>query len=156
MGTRACTLSRFAVLVVALAPACAHLTKLPVAEVPIDQFQATPVGSTEVAAAVPPVVAEPEPAVSAPVTSTTPRPGAKPAASVPAPIEPQDPAQDKIDAAKKLMATGKHADLLSARKLLVEDVGSGHGTPGEARMLRTVCNKLGDKPCVAKASTYIK
>ena len=74
----------------------------------------------------------------------------------PDPIETADPAQDKIDAAKKLMSTGRHADLLAAKKLLVADVGSGNGTVGEAKLLKQVCTKLADRACVAKASSYIK
>jgi len=138
-----------------LAGACTHLTKIPVQEVPIDQFQATPAEVPAASAGVPPIVDEGPTAATTTAAATT-TGGAKPAGSAPTAIEPPDPAQERIDAAMKLARSGKKADLQMARKMLIVDVGSGNGTPGEARALKQICTKLGDKACVAKASSYIK
>jgi hypothetical protein len=159
MGTGAGTLS----LCVAIAVmACGHLDRVPVVEVPIDQFQAAPAPSTPAASpTLTPLIDDTPPAATTTAASTTTpsaapsKPGAAPSAA-PAPIEPPDPAQDKIDQAKKLVATGKKADLEKAKRLLLADVGPGNGTPGEAKMLKTVCTKLADKACIAKANSYIK
>jgi hypothetical protein len=153
-----------ALAAVTLSVACSHITKLPVTEVPIDQFQATPVGAPSDTPTAPTPVVEPDPTTAAPTTEAPPpsaaaapkAPAGAASGTAPESIEPADPAEDKIRAATKLMKTGKRADLLAARKLLVADVGSGNGSQGEARLLRTVCTKLGDKPCVAKATSYIK
>ena len=157
MGTRAGTLSLcMALAAVALAPACAHITKLPVAEVPIDQFQATPVAAVpEPVATVTPII-QPDPP---PVPTDTPPAGtSKSAASSKpaAPLQTLDSPEEKVQAAVTALKTGKRADLLASRKALMVDVGTPNGTPGEARMLRAVCTKLSDKPCVAKATLYIK
>jgi hypothetical protein len=163
MGTRAGTLSLCLVIVaVAFASACDHLTKLPVAEVPIDQFEGTPPPTPAGAPTTVPVVEADAPPLPPPAPSTNATTSAATTKAAgassggPVPIEPPDPAEDKIQAAKKLMARGTKPDLLQARKILVADVGSGNGTPGEARVLRQVCVKLNDKPCIAKATTYIK
>jgi hypothetical protein len=72
------------------------------------------------------------------------------------PDDPNEPGDQKLQAATKLIKTGKHADLLAARKLLGTSVFAGTGTSDQARLLRLVCSKLGDKPCVARCAQFIK
>jgi len=155
MGTRAGTLSLcVALAAVAIAPACSHITKHPVAEVPIDQFQGTPV--TAVPEAVATVAIQPDPP-PVPVPTTSAAASASPASSKPAaPLQTVDSPEDKVQAAAQALKTGKRADLLASRKALMADVGTPNGTPGEARMLRAVCTKLNDKACIARANLYIK
>jgi hypothetical protein len=158
MGTRAGTLSLC--VAIAAAMACGHLDRVPVVEVPIDQFQAAPAGSVTAASpTLAPIIDDTPPAATTTAASAT-TPSTAPAkpggAPPPAAIEAPDPAQDKIDQAKKLMATGKPADLLKAKRLLIADVGSGTGTPGEVKMLKVVCTKLADKACLAKANSPTK
>jgi hypothetical protein len=156
MGTRAGTLSLcVALAAVAIAPACSHITKLPVAEVPIDQFQGTPVTAVpETVASVAIIQPDPPPV---PAPTSTAAASASPASSKPAaPLQTLDSPEDKVQAAVQAMKTGKRADLLASRKALMADVGTPNGTPGEARMLRAVCTKLNDKACIARANLYIK
>jgi len=162
MGIRAGALSSsFGFGAALLAAACSsHLTKLPVTEIPIDQFEGTPVATApaDVPSAVP--VVEPEPPPSAATTTPSAPVVAAPAShgpvAPPASVDPSQTPEENVDAAIKLMKTGKRADVVAARKLLYNDVASGSCTQGEARMLRTVCLKLNDKPCVAKAVSAIK
>jgi hypothetical protein len=156
MGTRAGTLSLcVALAAVAIAPACTHITRLPVTEVPIDQFQATPVTAVPETVATVAIIQPDPPPVPAPGGTTA--ASATPASSKPAAPPPTvDSPEDKVQAAALALKTGKRADLLSSRKALMADVGTPNGTPGEARMLRAVCAKLNDKPCIAKATANIK
>jgi hypothetical protein len=171
MGIRAGALLPSLGLLAALsAAACeSHLAKLPVTEIPIEQFEGTPVSAPlGEAAPVTPIVVDGEPAAppasAAAANVTAPSAAPVPAAAVskapagppPSAVEPSATPEEKVDAAIKLMKTGKKADVLAARKVLYNDVASGSCTQGEAKMLRTVCLKLKDQACVLKAVSNIK
>jgi hypothetical protein len=147
-----------------LASACGHLTKYKVEEVPISSFAATGPSPTVSAepAVVPPIIdmgsgpaTPPPPAVSGAVAASP------PAGPAPQPVAGGDdvvgdPSDPKIQAASKLLKTGKRNDLMMARKLLAASVFAGTGTADQARLLRLVCSKLGDKGCVGRCGIYIK
>jgi hypothetical protein len=167
LGDRSLTLLAGALVLAA----CSHLTKYTVQEVPIESYQApapTPILGEDAGPAVPEVVATTGTTgtsasagthTSAAVAPAAPggaagAPGAAPVAIVP--DDPDEPGDPKLQAATKLLKSGKHADLLAARKLLGASVFTGTGSADQARLLRLVCSKLGDKPCVARCAQYIK
>jgi hypothetical protein len=168
MGSSLGALGVQTVLACALAGvACSHITKVPVTEIPIASFQSPEPAATALAPAPdkPPIIDE----TLAPATTTSAAAataaaptgaGAKPQAA-PQPVQPP-PAdsgggpEDRVQTASKLVKTGKHGDLVKARALLGSSVFAGSGTADEARMLRLVCTKLGDKACVQKSLPYIK
>jgi len=166
MGTTMGALSLVTVLAGALAAsACSgHLNKFPVQEVPISSFEAP--APAQVAAPAedttkPPIIdmgvpappAAPATAAAAGGAAAAPGAAAGGGAAADDPSESTDP---KIQAAGKLMKTGKRNDLMSARKLLATSVFTGTGTADQARLLRLVCSKLGDKPCVARCTAIAK
>jgi len=152
-----------------LASACGHLTKYKIEEVPISSFAATgppPTVTAAETAAVPPII-DMGPGASAPsaavVAAAAPAVAgaAAPAVAAPQPLAggddaPGDQSDPKIQAATKLMKTGKRSDLAAARKLLSASVFAGTGTSDQARLLRLVCSKLGDKVCVGRCGAFIK
>ncbi len=175
MGKRDGSLLHVAPLAAAiLGIACTHVSKVPITEVPINQFEATapPPASTETIGPPPlidetaaPSATSASPVVSAATSSATPSAPATATAGgaggAAAPTNLTAPtagagtdADSKIQAATKLMKSGKRPDLLAARKILGADVFNQKGTADEARLLRLVCTKLGDKPCVATATQY--
>jgi hypothetical protein len=155
-------ISLAAFTITALVVACTHLHKVPIQEVPIDSFVAGP-GPSAVASAGyasddagRPVIIDEGPTSSIPV-ATAAGSGAQAAAGKgPEPAATADTTDDTLQAASKLIKTGKKNDLLSARKLLAPAVFGGNGTADEARLLRLVCSKLADKACVAKSAQYAK
>jgi hypothetical protein len=168
MGTTMGALSLATVLAGAfLASACSgHLNKVPVQEVPISSFDSPapiPIATSEEASR-PPIID-----MGVPTPPTTPAAGGAAAAggataatgggassSAGGDEVPADSSDPKIQAAAKLMRSGKRNDLMAARKLLAASVFASTGTPDQARLLRLACSKLGDKACVARCAAYIK
>jgi hypothetical protein len=152
-----------------LVTACGHITKYKIEEVPISSFSATapagPVAATDPSAsvAVPPIIdmgpggaATPPAGSGATASAPAAAAGAPPQAIAGGDDVPGDQSDPKIAAATKLLKSGKRTDLAAARKLLSATVFAGTGTPDQARLLRLVCSKLGDKACVVRCTSFIR